>query len=1809
MNIQDIELLFNLFNQQANNVKEQLTTFLMEVSDGKVPSANDMSAFNADMIELRDKYDGIYAATKEITSVDEIPAKGKNVSIYVEVAKKSRVRLLQEQIKQAKVILTRFIAIKSKLDVYNQALKPYQDVASDLLSQISEETINNVLAKMVSLKAFVDAMEFENIGSSVEGLTLMREVSKYYSWEVQIGLISNQYYFDTENFDTDVPTPNQQKSVVFEENTVVGEIISEYISSTPTDDIPSDVMSVLNDDNIEDTLLDDVQLDAFVEEVPNSSCTGSGYGTVVAEEAEIVQRTLTASNKLKRGTPSASSFKKEIVKIAKVNKEVRTVLPLLTNLGILTKEQCFLFGACMNCYKETDQFREYVSFAIDALVAKGYIACFEYEIDGEKSAAYCISNYCDSCMRKESIISQLKSFWSLSFGNYKFPSDTEVEKISVFNAIRTNDLLLKYIYAVKETLTDREFFTIKSSITWKDKYYQVAVYEDSKLYTCHLVNATENINEIKAKNILLCIDGYATDAIDNTKAEKIFILDQGTVYLLGGDIKQSDASDTDLEPTPIEDSDFTSDTSDNGTESDNVVKESIDDSASKPESVADALASEQVKSLTKIDDTADAGIETEGVATTPLELLQKKTIPTDDEFCNVIFNILNRESTTQEQLKSTIINAVLLANGAGLQKEYTKSSALSLKLRLATNVLIREFAYTYETLTTAFPNIDSENEAMALAAYLFAMLVPARPFDYGLANQTEALFRDYEIYFTKYEAFKPLFNKLMFVKKVSAAGFTPASIALLGSDEESVNFLAELKKQATQYLTIQDPKTRMKVLPIFYGDCFGAGSDLNACMTIIAENSKEDLEIVQMVLAEFSDVQNDTYVLNDEKIANYLDAKWSSKNSFKLAYDAYSQAFKQFKIRLEVMLDWTEHISKLNSNQKDLSLLRSLKNELLNIIQSIMKDNSWKKQTNANVLLWMLRYMQKYLMDELSKAEMYSDLLFTGVISLDDDGVPVIDETMSDIKFYEPWRNALRHIVAIKKSAEDLKAEIRGDILEDTDEEAGLKDNLHQLVLIGKFLKSEDEDYFVSDDHLREAIASADDRTIRFKETLELAYTYNQINETEKETLSGIMTQYKEVFYDSKDFASWRRFLEALELQIQELAADRKIGLRAKLDTRLKKDANSPLLKEADRLLEEDKNFAVTEEYITRFDSGETELENELDVILHDKDYFGEFLERDSFDDLLRICQQGKGRALKNFGWNYVERMLPKDWTSRNKDDSRNMINSWPSRKDAATPAQIKTLFKSLGFNVIGAVRKQGYKEDLFQISVRPTAKSMADYRHPIASFGTRIKNTINVIMVDANYTPRQLVDSISSLDLGGISIVLYNQPMDAVGRRLVGEIFHTQTSGQNPFLLIDQILFLYLAMHQETERMPALLKCTLPYTTYQPFVRDGGSTTDEMFCGRSQELATIIDPNGACVVYGGRQLGKTALLERAESRCSKPESKEYAVYSTIIRIDNETEVVETLIVDIYRKTNGKVKLTKCKTLKEMCYQLSEMFRNRQISTMYLLIDEVDCFLAAIANEAYRPIQGLVDLKRETKNNFKFVLTGLHNVCRAKNATKENGIFGQLGTPLCIKPLSPTDALKLLSRPLSYLGFQIDRYPHLETILTNTNYYPGILQFFGYMLVETLTGQYAKYYSAVDGNPPFTLQDEQLGAVMNSSDLNKSIKDKFRWSLELDVRYFMIARCITMLYHLYEKDRTVGSWIGFKVKDIREMSEFYNIHCLENESVDSFANLLDEMVEMGILSQPTVGFYRLRRSSFVDIIGENMDTLEGDIINNNEVNV
>ena len=126
---------------------------------------------------------------------------------------------------------------------------------------------------------------------------------------------------------------------------------------------------------------------------------------------------------------------------------------------------------------------------------------------------------------------------------------------------------------------------------------------------------------------------------------------------------------------------------------------------------------------------------------------------------------------------------------------------------------------------------------------------------------------------------------------------------------------------------------------------------------------------------------------------------------------------------------------------------------------------------------------------------------------------------------------------------------------------------------------------------------------------------------------------------------------------------------------------------------------------------------------------------------------------------------------------------------------------------------------------------------------------------------------------------------------------------------------------------------------------------------------------------------------------------------------------------------------------------------------------------------------------------------------------------------------------------------------------------------------------------------------------MNSRDLNRNIKDRLRWTLEMDDRYYMLARCVTVLYHLYSNNYSVIS-NGFDVASICEVKDMYDIHCLESLSEKEIVALLDEMEEMGILSHPNPdeNRYLLRRRSFIDVIGTSLETLEHDIeVNNEEV--
>jgi hypothetical protein len=275
-------------------------------------------------------------------------------------------------------------------------------------------------------------------------------------------------------------------------------------------------------------------------------------------------------------------------------------------------------------------------------------------------------------------------------------------------------------------------------------------------------------------------------------------------------------------------------------------------------------------------------------------------------------------------------------------------------------------------------------------------------------------------------------------------------------------------------------------------------------------------------------------------------------------------------------------------------------------------------------------------------------------------------------------------------------------------------------------------------------------------------------------------------------------------------------------------------------------------------------------------------------------------------------------------------------------------------------------------------------------------------------------------------------------------------------------------------------------------------------------------------------------------------------------------------------------------TIKAMCDEIRAWLSKSNNKRLLLLIDESDDILSVLAENRYIALNEFERLSKETRR-FKFVFAGLHNVFSA--AKDSNTIFGHFGKPICIRPLSQSDAYKLLARPLRYLGFNTDP-DTLLPLIVNTNFYPGVVHFVGTELVKMLIHNYSKHYNE-SGNPPYQLDDRQIGSVMHSAGLSDMIEERIRLTLEVDTRYFMLARCIAALY--YDDVRNRSS--GYDVDKIRECAESFEIDVLQKETKEQCENLLSEMCDMSLLVN-MAGRYRFRQSRFLNIVGKDI----GDII-------
>ena len=372
------------------------------------------------------------------------------------------------------------------------------------------------------------------------------------------------------------------------------------------------------------------------------------------------------------------------------------------------------------------------------------------------------------------------------------------------------------------------------------------------------------------------------------------------------------------------------------------------------------------------------------------------------------------------------------------------------------------------------------------------------------------------------------------------------------------------------------------------------------------------------------------------------------------------------------------------------------------------------------------------------------------------------------------------------------------------------------------------------------------------------------------------------------------------------------------------------------------------------------------------------------------------------------------------------------------------------------------------------------------------------------------------------------------------------------------------------------------------------------MFYGRARETGEIRNPRGPCFIYGGRQLGKTAILKAVEQREHRPAEGRYARFVDLkghgFEGHRDTADIWPVLWQELRSTGAipvdvKQPATKSRgQIDDFLNDLVQHFDPASGRTLLLLLDEADAFLEEDARErqsgvvatGYRESIRLERLMDATHRSIKVVFAGLHNVLRT--AEQANHPLGQFGRPIQVGPLLRNGEMRaaraLLTGPQLAAGYRLPE--HLVTrLLAQTNYYPSLIQLYGEALINAMSSEQRK------DAPPYVIGEEVLDNTYRVRGLRRFIRDRFQLTLNLDKRYEVIAYGIARL--AVEDGETLSQGIS-RDRIYAEALEWWSAGFADT-GAERFESLLDEMDGLGVLRKPEPDTYALRNPNVLLLMG------------------
>lgn len=546
-------------------------------------------------------------------------------------------------------------------------------------------------------------------------------------------------------------------------------------------------------------------------------------------------------------------------------------------------------------------------------------------------------------------------------------------------------------------------------------------------------------------------------------------------------------------------------------------------------------------------------------------------------------------------------------------------------------------------------------------------------------------------------------------------------------------------------------------------------------------------------------------------------------------------------------------------------------------------------------------------------------------------------------------------------------------------------------------------------------------------------------------------------------------------------------------------------------------------------------------------------------------------------------------------DQSLKAMKCWQQLKmlqpakteDSRVVGCLKPILSFLGFNLDVSERLDAASMtvvDVQTLLVHVRARmSASDLARPFPQFGSMAQECYDVVCL----WERPGADAIGSLlhdsrlDFKN-PIVIYLGRLSEQRQKELTRICRRRRLGM---AVLDELLAVYLTGERDI-RLPTFLRCSLPFSAVIPYIpQSRGDVPPEIFYGRDDMVKELMRMEGSCLVYGGRQMGKSALLRHVRRQFHRPETKHYAWVEDIMVVGDPLtgETSESLWDRIHAifVQLGLLKRSNTSRIDTIARQVREVMASDPDLRVLLMFDEADKFLNQDAQNNFPVVSELRAIMSESSRRFKVVFAGLHHVQRFDSLP--NQPLAHFGTPLLVGPLESQAAVALVTEPLEALGCTLGEGCVLR-ILSYTNYHPGLIQHFCSELLKRL-------YGSTPTGHRHTITNGSVESVYLNPEVRDEIRDRFTWTLNLDPRYQVIAWSM-IIDQQCMKD---GYSKTYSARELKELaSQWWEPEFVDLRS-DEFRSLLSEMRGLGVLVVDPNQRYRLRSPNLVRLMGSERD--------------